>query len=419
MSAKSRTEKTTECGKAIHTMLQTIKISMLGGFSLTADDHGVIVDAGKLTKPWQLLCYLAVNHDRIVPAEELMTALWDDDELADPANVLKNAVYAVRREIAGKAKPGDGPILYRAGGYCLNPALHFVIDTQVLDALCAAADALAPDAPGRTDTYHKAVAAYTGDFLPMADTEVWIAPYVRCYKLRYAAAARSLCACLEAAEAWDEMLTVSTRASLCVPLDEECLLYSLRAMEKLQMPRAIVAAYSKSARFFEEEVGQTLGPEIRRLYAAAAERVNKTEQDLMVIREDLLDASPDARPLKGAYYCSYDVFKRMYSLVQRTADRGKQKLVLLLITLQDGKRHLPSSQLLLETMTELRIAVQVCLRRSDTFARYSKNQYIVLLPVEDPDNIEAIEQRIVASFTSAVPETKLTLSMRSMPLETR
>lgn len=397
-------------------MLQAINISMLGGFSLTADGREVIMDAGKLTKPWQLLCYLAINHDRIVPADELMETLWDDDDLSDPANVLKNAVYAVRREIAGKAKPGDGPILYRSGGYCLNPTLMFQIDTEEFERLCEAADALPEESPERIHAYRAVVAAYTGDLLPIADAEAWTAPYVRRYKLRYGAASRNLCACLQAQEAWDELLTVSTRASLCVPLDEECLLYSMRAMEKLQMPRAIVAAYSKSSRFFEEEVGQTLCTEIRRLYATAAGRVNKTEQDLMVIREDLRDAGPDARPVKGAYYCSYDAFKRIYSLVQRSADRSKQKLVLLLLTLQDTRRHTPAPQLLLETMTDLRIAVQISLRRSDTLARYSKNQYIVMLPLDSVDNLTAIEARIKAAFSAAVPETRLAVSMRSLVL---
>lgn len=397
-------------------MIQTISIAMLGGFSLTADERPVLVDAGKLTKPWQLLCYLAVHRSEIVPAAELMHVLWDDDELTDPANVLKNAVYAIRREIAGKAKPGEGPILYRAGGYCLNEQIHFQVDVENFEALCEAAQAMDVADPARTDAYRRAIAAYTGDFLPIADAEPWVAPYVRRYKLRYADAAKNLCACLETIDAWDEMLTVSTRASLAVPLDENCLLYSMRAMAQLQMPRAIVATYSKSARFFEEEVGQTLGPEIRRIYAAAAERVNKTEQDLMVIREDLQDSAKETRPVKGAYYCSYDAFKRMFPLMQRNAERTNQRLILLLLTLQDTKRHVPNAQTLLRSMADLRIAVQATLRRNDTFARYSKHQYILLLPLENPHHIATVEERIRNNFAATPSGEKVTVQSRSLRL---
>ena len=61
-----------------------------------------MVDAtAKLTKPWQLFCYLALNREHVTPSSVLLQELWGGEELADPANVLKNTVYALRRELAG------------------------------------------------------------------------------------------------------------------------------------------------------------------------------------------------------------------------------------------------------------------------------------------------------------------------------
>ena len=83
-------------------MLQKIAIKMLGDFSVVADGRCVVDATAKLTKPWQLFCYLALNREHVTPSSVLLQELWGGEELADPANVLKNTVYALRRELAIK-----------------------------------------------------------------------------------------------------------------------------------------------------------------------------------------------------------------------------------------------------------------------------------------------------------------------------
>lgn len=397
-------------------MLKTVSITMLGGSSVQTDGRPILTEANKITKPWQLFCYLAVHRGEVVPAADLLHALWDDDDLTDPANVLKNAVYAIRKEIAGKAKPGDGPILYHGGGYCLNEQLQYDLDTERFEALCAAAQALPENDPGKTEACRAAVAAYTGDFLPMADNELWLAPFVRRFKMAYGEAAGALCACLEQQGRWDELLTVSTRASLAQPLDEACILYSFRAMAQLQMPRAIVATYGKTARFFEDELGQQLCPEIRRIYSAAAERVNKAEQDLTIIREDLQETLQESRPTKGPYYCTYDVFKRMFPILARNAERTKQTQVLMLLSLQDARHRVPSPQMLAQAMGDLRLAVNATMRRSDTYTRYSKHQYALLIPLENPDNAALVEKRLQSNYAGTPSAPRAPLQCRWIKL---
>ena len=85
-------------------MLQKIAIKMLGDFSVVADGRCVVDATAKLTKPWQLFCYLALNREHVTPSSVLLQELWGGEELADPANVLKNTVYALRRELAGPGK---------------------------------------------------------------------------------------------------------------------------------------------------------------------------------------------------------------------------------------------------------------------------------------------------------------------------
>ena len=55
-------------------MLQKIAIKMLGDFSVVADGRCVVDATAKLTKPWQLFCYLALNREHVTPVS--YTHLW-------------------------------------------------------------------------------------------------------------------------------------------------------------------------------------------------------------------------------------------------------------------------------------------------------------------------------------------------------
>ena len=106
------------------------------------------------------------------------------------------------------------------------------------------------------------------------------------------------------------------------PLDEDIALWTFRALDALHMQRAIVIAYNKTARYFEEEMGRPLCAEIGSIYAAAAEAVNKTEQDFAAIRDELSDEGRSQRSDRGAFYCNYEVFKRMYAIGPYSAARA-------------------------------------------------------------------------------------------------
>lgn len=65
-------------------MLQKIAIKMLGDFSVVADGRCVVDATAKLTKPWQLFCYLALNREHVTPSSVLLQELWGGEELGGP-----------------------------------------------------------------------------------------------------------------------------------------------------------------------------------------------------------------------------------------------------------------------------------------------------------------------------------------------
>ena len=402
-------------------MLQKIAIKMLGDFSVVADGRCVVDATAKLTKPWQLFCYLALDREHVTPSSVLLQELWGGEELADPANVLKNTVYALRRELAGPVKPAESPILFRAGGYCLNGHIKWSVDTERFEQLGAKRRSAAPAAakqkwqPGA-----KRRERFRENCCPgLAGEGAGSMRAARGFTRRYLASARALCACLAGAETpTASCWTLPPAQSATDPLDEDIALWTFRALDALHMQRAIVIAYNKTARYFEEEMGRPLCAEIGSIYAAAAEAVNKTEQDFAAIRDELSDALRSQRSDRGAFYCNYEVFKRMYAIVARTAQRARQVVALMLITVQgpDGGRA-PEGEALAEAMDDLKLAIAGTLRKSDTFTKYSRSQYALLLPMESADDMAVVERRLSAAYESARTQAAAFLEFRGTVLE--
>lgn len=391
-------------------MAKKINIKLLGEFSVSVDGKTILKDAQKLTKPWQLFVYLVLNDGYTVSGEDLLSLLWESEELTDPANVLKNTVYAIRRELAGKVKPKESPIVYRAGGYSINPLCKIVTDTSKFEELCKKAKN-APEATS-IDLYRQATNAYVGDFLPQLDNENWTLPYNRIFKQLYLEAAHSLCALLEKNGTWNELLTISTRINLVEPLDEEGYLYTFRALRELKMYKVIVTTFNKTSRFFDEELNIPLCNEIRQIHASAAAKVNKLEQDILIIKDDLEAMSLSERPGKGAFFCSYEVFRRMYLLIERSAVRNKTGVTLVLLTVQDSHGHIPAAQPLQSIMSDLKKIISSSLRKSDTFCRFSRQQYAVLLVTENNESAQNAIDRVQNSFNETSQATRLTLNCK-------
>lgn len=84
-------------------MLQKIAIKMLGDFSVVADGRCVVDATAKLTKPWQLFCYLALNREHVTPSSVLLQELWGGEELGPGQRAEKYRLCAA----AGAGRAGQ------------------------------------------------------------------------------------------------------------------------------------------------------------------------------------------------------------------------------------------------------------------------------------------------------------------------
>lgn len=101
----------------------------------------------------------------------------------------------------------------------------------------------------------------------------------------------------------------------------------------MDMKAAVLSYYPVVANMFLDEVGEPLPESVREIYRWAAKGANLPMEDIRHIQKDLDEITRDDRPIRGAYFCPYEVFKHMYHIVVRSATRNSEDVILLLVTL--------------------------------------------------------------------------------------
>ena len=392
--------------------VEKIKVNMLGGFSVWVNGESLVERAPKITKPWQLFSYLVMHREKFVPSRRLISMLWTDDDLPDPANVLKKVVYSLRKELCGGESLTDGPILYSSGGYRFNPAVKLDLDVDHFKELCTG------DATGETSLeahrsrYEAALKAYEGDLLPQLDQELWVVPLAMEYRQLYLRCAGEYCELLWKNSLFKEQLEVATAANAIEPVDEASAVYLFRALDALHMYRVIVTTYGRMVQQYEDTLGGQPPTEVRRIYASASERINKTEQDIIIIKAELAGGEEDSRPQKGAYFCAYGALKHMCRLMRRNAERSGQVVVLALFTMQPPKDSRNMDDELARAMAEFKVVAMNNLRKVDALSRYSRNQYVVLMTVNSLKDGRFVRDRILEKFSAVMASRRMQMDVK-------
>lgn len=392
--------------------IDKIRINMLGGFSVWVHDHQIMDESAKLTKPWQLFCYLVLHREKYIPSTRLISVLWADDVLTDSANVLKNAVYSLRKELMGNNGSTNSPILYSDGGYRFNPLIELDLDVDRFTRLYQEAIALPESAPNRMEAYKNAHDAYHGDFLPQLKQDLWVVPLALEFRRNYMDIANRYAQLLWDKKEFREVLSIMIDANKADPVDEKTTLRLFQALEALNMYRVIITTYSRTLQNYNDLLGSTPPEEVERIYTAASDRVNKTEQDIILVKTELECYDPSPRPQRGPYFCSYTTLKHLYPMLKRSSERSNMVLVLALFTLAPKDKENNAEYDLTRAMEEFRVVAVNTLRKNDSLSRYSKNQYVMLLMVSTLEDSRLIRNRIRENFASSLLSRKIDLDVK-------
>lgn len=113
---------------------KTITVTMFGNFTISYHDIVLTNKEMKSNKLMKLLSYVMLNHDKIILSNELSDYLWENDEIDNPANALKNLVYRLRI-LLRKFFDINDLIVTDRGAYSLNQEYEIIVDAIYFEFL--------------------------------------------------------------------------------------------------------------------------------------------------------------------------------------------------------------------------------------------------------------------------------------------
>lgn len=346
------------------------------------------------TKAMKLLQILIYYGEQGIAREKLLNALYVREELADAANNLRVTAHRLKKMIIDAGLPEYDYIVIKKGVYRWNAPVPTVVDARKFQELYEEAQNCA-DIKQKEELLKQVCNMYRGEFLPEISGDEWVLLESVQYKKLYSNALKELCDGLIEKCDYEEALLFCEPACRLYPFDEwqsikiECFLGMKRYKEAMK-------EYDDTAKLFFEELG--ISPSERLM-----EQFDQMSSQLKHVKpkeiQDIKQRLKEEKGQGGAYYCSLPSFRDSYRLVTRMLERSGQSAYLMLCSLTDGKGHPLEKPEKLELLSEeLQNTIQHCLRKGDSFTKYSPSQYLVLLIGTNKENCGLIFDRIRKYF---------------------
>ena len=371
---------------------ERLEIRMLGTFSVNYAGREIVIDRNAVSKTTQLLQMLALHGQEGISKAGLIDALYGRETVENKNGSLNNTIFRLRRQLKAAGLPDSQYICIQNGMCTWDEAIPLWVDVCEFQNL--AEESQSKTGQEEIRLCRKAVACYTGEFLPNMIGEGWVTvENVHCKEL-YTNCVRKLCEYYMKEEHYEEMLRIATSAAVIYPFEDWQLwqIDSLMAMSRYQEAMEV---YEKATKLVLDELGLPPSPEMLRRFRIMGEHVSQTAE----VTEDIRKRLDEKVHIEGAYYCSFPGFIDIYHVFSRMMERNGATVYIMLCTLKgisvkdgyiEGKDR-EASELLAE-------AIRGSLRRGDFYTRYSYSQYLILFSDIRMENCKIVSDRIQKRF---------------------
>lgn len=384
-------------------MEKQLKIHTFGRFQISDGDRDFTDATSSKSKVWSVLKYLIAYYGKPVSADRLADILWSEEDTEDPAKLLRDIIYRLRKTLA--AYGGDHPyITFSQGNYLWNPDIDCWIDFQEFDKLLSSARKADLPAEERITLYHKAIDLYNGPFLRDSAVEIWTLTFTDFYRRLFLQAVNELADLYDNEFMLDEIVMLFDKAIAIEPYEEP--LY-IRQIQTLVSNGEYAYARQQFKRFEKillREFGTKPSHNLERL----SFEIDKATINQNGSFEEITQHLEEATKKQGAFFCGPETFRQIYNLDKRSDERIHFPVYFVLITynLPEGTTDDAKDSELKGSMKALRQVLLQTLRNGDIVAQYSKSQFMLMLTVLNNDGGAAAMRRIKFLFEKKVGKGK-------------
>ncbi len=388
---------------------KTMQVYMFGRLRLVVDDLEITSDINRSLKLWNVLCYLIINRDRLIPQSEFIDIFWDDEDKSNPANALKTLISRIRTQLEPIFPQNLNPIISGRSAYRFNPNIKCVLDIEEFEELYKNALNTNIDITQKAEFYKKALCLYKGELLPRISTENWVIPLAVRYSNMYLEAVKSYASILYNLGHYEQINNICSKANIFAPLDEGINIWLIRSMLKLGNVLGALKHYQSAIDLLYKNLGVKPSDEFRELYKQILEKGQNTESDLDTLQNELKEHCNQ----DGVFMCDYSFFKDIYCLESRRNMRNGNCIHIALITISLRESNNP--KILNNAMDNMKDVLNKSLRKDDVVSRYSASQYVIMLPSANFEDATMVINRVIKMFNK-INRNKLDIKYKIQPM---
>ena len=372
---------------------QHLKVQTLGRFRIANKSETVQRNNIYSHKAWELLQFFFSNRGKVLTNDYIIDNLWPDSDYAHPRATLRMQIYRMRKLLETTLPDWTDyfSISSFKGSYRLDISDNLWLDIEEFKNLYLKASQLYDNHPAEAvKLYRKAVSLYKGEYLPEITSSLWVLPLRNYYRNLYLKSVLDLIILLRDANRFSEIIDICEETFLIEPFEEELHVQYLNALLKEEKIQKARTHYEHITSMMYEEVGAKPSSALKDIYRIIKADSEAVEFDVSYIQQ-MLKCHED---VSGAYFCSPEVFRSIYGLERRQAERTGQPAVVGLLTLTSSGYSLPPANLLKQEMKILESTIKNSLRKGDIVGRWNEAQFILLLPSLQEEDAEKVFQRI-------------------------
>ena len=391
-------------------MSETVRIRMMGDFSVEVD--GVIHEhlTAKSRKGVSLLQYLIMERGRTVPSQRIIREMWSGKHSESPENALKTMVSRVRTMLRELSPKLALCLVSGKGGYSWNTQPGVTVDAiELMELYDTLKGEVTKDQ--RAILTERMLEIYRGDLFQTGDLNNGVA-LVNWMHREYLEAVLAYIEQLKREEEYNRICEVCRAAIQVDDLDEQLHIELMQAMVNLNRAADAMAEYRKVVKVSREVLDAEPSEELQACYTQLAEAGSAIRFNLDVIRNELAEQEGDRR---GPFFCDYRAFKEIYNIQMRNLERLGSTMFLGVIMLGEPGDGM-SSVSRESGMAGLQEILRNNLRKGDIVTRFSESIYAMLLPTVNYETGSMVIERIEHLFYIEYPARNITFHARISPL---
>ena len=368
-----------------------LTVQTMGGFHMYLGNREIRIKSSSSTKAAHILQLVLFHAPDRVQTEYMIREIFSDSELLDPNNNLKASLTLLRKQLLASGLPRCAYITFRDRGYIWTEELPPELDTTLFEN--AAAKALRLSDERAIKPCMDACRLYNGRFLPELEGTHWVEEENRHLEELFTKVLTRFASLMSAAGRQEELLSYVEKACRVMPCErwETLRMQCLMDLHRWDDAKKVyIDAVGQLARDQDIQPPAELTAQYKELSSHLIRRTEDLREIVDYIREENVPES--------AYCCTFPGFVDAARIAIRTIGRTERPCYLMLCTLVDLNGEPLESNRLEEASERLGDALGHSMRRSDFYARYNLNQYLIFLQGTELDNCQLVQERIEERF---------------------